>query len=53
MEVFNYIIFIFKKIPADCYVIEAAELTSDESAMTGETDPIKKKLLVDCVSKRD
>lgn len=32
------------EIPADCLVIEAAELTSDESAMTGETDPIRKDI---------
>jgi len=30
------------EIPADGYVLEAAELSTDESAMTGETDPIKK-----------
>ena len=33
------------QIPADCLVIEAAEMTADESAMTGETDPLKKKYL--------
>ena len=33
------------EIPADSYVIEAAELSADESAMTGETDPIKKNIL--------
>lgn len=30
------------EIPADGYVIHADELTTDESAMTGETDPVKK-----------
>ena len=30
------------KIPADGYDLEAVELSTDESAMTGETDPIKK-----------
>lgn len=29
------------EIPADGLVIEAADLTTDEAAMTGEPDPIK------------
>ena len=41
------------EIPADGYVVEAAELTSDESAMTGETDPIKKNVLSECIEKRN
>lgn len=41
------------EIPADGYVLEAAELTTDESAMTGETDPIKKNILEKCIQKRD
>lgn len=41
------------EIPADSYVLEASELTSDESAMTGETDPIKKNVLNYCIEKRD
>lgn len=41
------------KIPADSFVVEAAELTSDESAMTGETDPIKKDILAHCIEKRN
>lgn len=41
------------EIPADGYVIEAAELTSDESAMTGETDPVKKNVLSECIEKRN
>jgi len=40
-------------IPADGFVIEAHELTSDESAMTGETDPIKKANLAECLARRD
>lgn len=32
------------EIPADCFVLEAAELSTDESAMTGETDPVKKDI---------
>ena len=30
------------QLPADGFVISATELTTDESAMTGEPDPIKK-----------
>ena len=41
------------EIPADGFVLEAAELTTDESAMTGETDPIKKNVLSKCQAKRD
>jgi magnesium-transporting ATPase (P-type) len=41
------------EIPADGYVIEANELTTDESAMTGETDPVKKNTLAGCIKKRD
>lgn len=40
------------EIPADGYCIEAADLTTDESAMTGETDPIKKDKLSNCLSAR-
>ncbi|KAL4441620.1 hypothetical protein ABPG74_021552 [Tetrahymena malaccensis] len=41
------------EIPADGIVLEASELTTDESAMTGETDPLKKSTLSDCIKKRD
>lgn len=41
------------EIPADGYLIEASEITCDESAMTGETSPIKKKLLKFCVEERN
>lgn len=41
------------EIPADSVVLEAAELSADESAMTGETDPIKKNLLSVCIEKRN
>ena len=34
-------------------VIEASELTADESAMTGETDPVKKNILSYCIEKRN
>jgi magnesium-transporting ATPase (P-type) len=41
------------EIPADGYVLEASELSTDESAMTGETDPIKKTVISQCIAKRD
>ena len=41
------------EIPADSLVLEASELSTDESAMTGETDPVKKDILENCMSKRD
>lgn len=41
------------EIPADGYVLEAAELSTDESAMTGETDPIRKTTIPLCIAKRD
>ncbi len=40
-------------IPCDGYVIQSNELSSDESAMTGETDPIKKGNLQACIIKRN
>jgi len=36
------------EIPADGIVLEASDLTTDESAMTGETDPVKKNTLETC-----
>ena len=41
------------EIPADCIVLQASELSTDESAMTGETDPVKKDILANCIAKRD
>ena len=41
------------EIPADGLVLEASDLTADESAMTGETDPIKKNILSICIEKRN
>ena len=41
------------EIPADGYVIESAEIAVDESAMTGETDPIKKDVLSESIKRRD
>ncbi|CAK87494.1 unnamed protein product (macronuclear) [Paramecium tetraurelia] len=41
------------EIPADCIVIEAADLTVDESEMTGETIPIKKDTYDNCIKQRN
>ncbi|EGR33372.1 hypothetical protein IMG5_055150 [Ichthyophthirius multifiliis] len=41
------------EIPADGIVLEASELTTDESAMTGETDPVKKSIFSECLKKRN
>jgi len=40
-------------IPADMLVLEAHDVTTDESALTGEPDAIKKKVYRDCIEKRD
>lgn len=37
------------EIPADGFLVSSSEITSDESAMTGETMPIKKDVLDNCV----
>lgn len=37
------------EIPADGLLLEANEITTDESAMTGETDPIKKNTYEKCL----
>jgi magnesium-transporting ATPase (P-type) len=34
-------------------VLEAAEMTADESAMTGESDPIKKNVFAMCIEKKN
>ena len=39
-------------LPVDGYLIQANEVTIDESAMTGEGDPIKKNALAACIKKR-
>ena len=39
------------QIPSDGIVIEASELNTDESAMTGETESMKKDTLENCVLK--
>lgn len=41
------------EIPADGFLVQSSELTADESAMTGETLPIKKDTLENCVLQRN
>ena len=41
------------EVPADGFLIEANQLKSDESAMTGETKPIKKNTLEKCIEKKN
>jgi len=41
------------EIPTDGLVIQASEVTTDESAMTGETDPLKKNTIAACLEKRN
>lgn len=38
-------------IPCDGVIIESSEVYTDESAMTGETDPVRKDELKECQSK--
>ena len=40
-------------IPVDMLVFEAHDITTDESALTGEPDAIKKKIYRECLEKRD
>lgn len=40
-------------IPCDGLVIEANEIFCDESDLTGETEPIMKRTLSDCIKKRN
>lgn len=41
------------EIPADGFLIESNEITTDESAMTGETDPIHKNTFDKCQRKQE
>ena len=41
------------EIPSDCVVLQASEITADESAMTGETDPIKKDTIENSIARRN
>lgn len=36
------------EIPADGILISGADITTDESSMTGETNPIKKDVFMKC-----
>jgi magnesium-transporting ATPase (P-type) len=40
-------------IPCDGFAIKAVEVRTDESAMTGETDPIKKGTMKQCQGAKD
>jgi P-type E1-E2 ATPase len=40
------------EIPADGWLLEGSEVTTDESAMTGETDPMKKENIADCLLRK-
>ncbi len=40
-------------IPADMLLLEAHDVTTDEAALTGEPDAIKKKIFRECAAKRD
>jgi Ca2+ transporting ATPase len=37
------------EVPADGILILGADMTADESAMTGETLPIKKDIMSKCI----
>jgi len=41
------------EIPADGLLISGADMLTDESAMTGETLPIKKDILIKCLHNRN
>ena len=41
------------EVPADGILIDATDITTDESAMTGESEPIKKAILKDCISHQE
>jgi len=41
------------EIPSDGLMILGAEVTADESAMTGETLPIRKDILSKCINQRN
>jgi len=41
------------QLPCDGILIKNSEIITDESAMTGETDPLKKDTIDQCIEKRD
>lgn len=40
------------EVPSDGLLLEGVEITTDESAMTGETDPMKKAVLSKCLQEK-
>ena len=40
-------------VPSDGLIIEANEILCDESDLTGETEPMMKRTLKDCLKRRD
>jgi P-type E1-E2 ATPase len=40
------------EIPADGILIQSNDITTDESAMTGEIDPIHKNTISNCIKKK-
>lgn len=41
------------EIPADGLLLNANDITTDESAMTGEIDPIHKNILPACIQRKN
>ena len=41
------------EIPADGILVQANQISTDESAMTGESDPIKKNVLKVCIKRKE
>jgi magnesium-transporting ATPase (P-type) len=40
------------EVPADGLLIQSNDITTDESAMTGETDPVVKNVLSLCTKRK-
>ncbi len=40
------------EIPADGILIEGSEVSANESAMTGETEPMQKASLIECLNRK-
>lgn len=41
------------EVPADGLLLQGSDLLTDESAMTGETLPIKKDIMIKCINNRN
>lgn len=41
------------EIPGDAVLIEATDITTNEAAMTGETDPMRKEVLSECLNEKN